>query len=156
MIDTGTKEMHDAIRTNVTKLGFKLQDIRILLSGHADFDHVQGHPAMQKATGAKVMAIREDAAALAAGADQSPLEDEGWEPVKVDRILKDGDMVTLGGTTPSLCTRPAQTRSKQLRVIFLRSDATFTCASRIRSRGFFIKSVLYRRLQFPTRAFAGS
>src|SRR5437879_11441897 len=64
MIDTGTKEMHDVIRTNVEKLGFKLQDIKILLSGHAHFDHVQGHAAMKRLTGAKVMAIGEAARAL--------------------------------------------------------------------------------------------
>src|SRR5437016_11419761 len=98
MIDTGTKEMHDVIRANVATLGFKLQDIKILLSGHAHFDHVQGHAAMQKATGAKVMAIGEDAAALSSGMDKSPLGDEGWEPVKVDRVLKDGDTVTVGGS----------------------------------------------------------
>src|SRR5262245_16707688 len=73
MIDTGTKEMHTVIRGNVEKLGFKLQDVKILLSGHAHFDHVQGHAAMKKATGARVMAIGEDAAALAAGTDRSPL-----------------------------------------------------------------------------------
>src|SRR5438876_9247328 len=68
MIDTGTKEMHEVILANVAKLGFKLQDIKILLSGHAHFDHVQGHAAMKKVTGAKVMAIGEDARALSAGA----------------------------------------------------------------------------------------
>jgi len=109
MIDTGTKAMHEVIRANVAKLGFKLQDIKILLSGHAHFDHVQGHAAMKKATGAKVMAIREDAAALAAGTDQSPLGDEGWEPVKVDRILKDGDTVKLGGTTLRAVWTPGHT-----------------------------------------------
>ena len=103
MIDTGTKEMHEVIRANVAKLGFKLQDIKILLSGHAHFDHVQGHAAMKKATGAKVMAIREDAAALAAGTDQSPLGDEGWEPVKVDRILKDGDTGQIGRDHTARC-----------------------------------------------------
>ncbi|PYS44525.1 MAG: subclass B3 metallo-beta-lactamase, partial [Acidobacteria bacterium] len=82
MIDTGTKEMHEVIRANVVKLGFKLQDIKILLSGHAHFDHVQGHAAIKKATGAKVMALGGDAAALSAGTDKSSLGDEGWEPVK--------------------------------------------------------------------------
>jgi len=109
MIDTGTKEMHDVIRTNVAKLGFKLQDIKILLSGHAHFDHVQGHAAMKKLTGAKVMAIGEDARALEAGADLSPLGDEGWEPVKVDRVLKDGDTVALGGTTLRAVWTPGHT-----------------------------------------------
>ena len=109
MIDTGTKEMHQVIVANVAKLGFKLPDIKILLSGHAHFDHVQGHAAMQKATGAKVMALGEDAAALSSGMDKSPLGDEGWEPVKVDRVLKDGDTVTLGGTTLRAVWTPGHT-----------------------------------------------
>ncbi len=109
MIDTGTKEMHDVIRANVAKLGFKLQDIKILLSGHAHFDHVQGHAAMKKVTGAQVMALGEDARALSAGTDISPLGDEGWEPVKVDRVLKDGDTVTLGGITLRAIWTPGHT-----------------------------------------------
>src|SRR2546427_9406020 len=109
MIDTGTKEMHEVIRANVAKLGFKLQDIKILLSGHAHFDHVQGHAAMKRATGARVMAIGEDAAALASGSDRSPLGDEGWEPVQVDRVLKDGDTVTQGGTTLRAVWAPGHT-----------------------------------------------
>src|SRR5215470_20436295 len=109
MIDTGTKEMHEVIRANIEKLGFKLQDVKILLSGHAHFDHVQGHAAMKKATGAKVMAIREDAAALAAGTDMSPLGDEGWEPLAVERVLKDGETVTMGGTTLRAVWTPGHT-----------------------------------------------
>lgn len=109
MIDTGVNEMAPVIRANVEKLGFKLQDVEILLSSHAHFDHIQGHAAMKKATGARVMAIGEDAAALAAGIDNSPLADEGWEPVVVDRVLKDGDTVALGGTTLRAVWSPGHT-----------------------------------------------
>ncbi len=109
MIDTGTKEMAPLIRTNVEKLRFKMTDIKILLSGHAHFDHIQGHAAMKKVTGALVMAIGEDAAALESGSDRSPLGDEGWEPVKVDRVLKDGDTVTLGGTILRAVWAPGHT-----------------------------------------------
>lgn len=109
MIDTGTKEMHSVITANVQKLGFKLQDVKILLSGHAHFDHVQGHAAMKKVTGARVMALGEDATALETGTDRSPLGDEGWEPVHVDRVLKDGDTVTLGGTTLKAIWTPGHT-----------------------------------------------
>ena len=99
LIDTGTKEMEPVVRRNVEQLGFKLRDIKILLSGHAHFDHVGAHAAMKRATGARVMALGDDAAALSSGIDRSPLGDEGWEPVPVDRVLQDGDTVTLGGTT---------------------------------------------------------
>lgn len=109
MIDTGVNEMAPVIRANVEKLGFKLQEVEVLLSSHAHFDHIQGHAAMKKATGARVMAIGEDAAALAAGIDKSPLGDEGWEPVVVDRVLKDGDTVALGGTTLRAVWSPGHT-----------------------------------------------
>jgi metallo-beta-lactamase class B len=109
LIDSGTREMHNVVLSSVEKLGFKVRDIKILLCGHTHFDHVQGHAAMQKATGAKVMAMREDALALMAGMDLSPIADEGWDPVKVDRVLKDGDTVTLGGTTLRALWTPGHT-----------------------------------------------
>ena len=109
LVDTGTKEMTPVITASVQKLGFNLRDIKIMLSSHAHFDHVGGHAAMKKATGAQVMAIRQDAEALEAGKDISPLGDEGWEAVKVDRELKDGDTVTLGGTTLRAVWAPGHT-----------------------------------------------
>jgi metallo-beta-lactamase class B len=109
LVDTGTKEMTPVITAAVQKLGFNLRDIKIMLSSHAHFDHVGGHAAMKKATGAQVMAIRQDAEALQAGRDLSPLGDEGWDAVKVDRELKDGDTVTLGGATLRATWAPGHT-----------------------------------------------
>lgn len=109
LVDTGTKEMTPVITAAVQKLGFNLRDIKIMLSSHAHFDHVGGHAAMKKATGAQVMAIRQDAEALQAGKDLSPLGDEGWDAVKVDRELKDGDTVTLGGATLRAVWAPGHT-----------------------------------------------
>ena len=99
LLDTGTDEVHKVIRSNVEKLGFKVQDIRIMLSSHAHFDHMQEHAAMKRATGAQIVALGGDAVAIESGKDNSALGDEGWEPVKVDRVVKDGDTVTLGGNT---------------------------------------------------------
>jgi metallo-beta-lactamase class B len=109
LIDTGTTEMTPVITANIEKLGFKVRDIKIMLSSHAHFDHIGGHAAMKKLTGARVMAMRQDAEALEAGKDLSPLGDEGWAPVKVDRVLKDGDTVTLGGTTLRAVWAPGHT-----------------------------------------------
>src|SRR6187399_3663144 len=69
--DTGTSEMHDVIVSNVKKLGFDVKDIKMIISSHAHFDHVQGHGAMKKLTGAQVIALGGDAAALEAGQDNS-------------------------------------------------------------------------------------
>jgi metallo-beta-lactamase class B len=109
LLDTGTREMEPLVKASIEKLGFKLTDIKIMLSGHAHFDHVQGHAAMQRATGAKVMALGDDAKALETGTDRSPLGAEGWDPVHVDRVLKDGDTVELGGTTMKAVWAPGHT-----------------------------------------------
>jgi metallo-beta-lactamase class B len=97
--DTGTVEMHDVIVSNVEALGFKVEDIKFMLHSHAHVDHMQGHAAMQKATGAQIVALGGDAVAIEAGEDNSALGDEGWEPAPVGRVIEDGDTLTLGGTT---------------------------------------------------------
>src|SRR5262245_12317732 len=42
LVDTGTIEMTSVITANVEKLGFKVRDIKIMLSSHAHFDHIGG------------------------------------------------------------------------------------------------------------------
>jgi metallo-beta-lactamase class B len=110
LIDSGMTEMHDAITSGVEQLGYAVSDIRILLSSHAHFDHIEGHAVMQRRTGAQVMAMTGDAEALESGHDTSALGAIGWEPVRVSRRLKDGDTVTLGGTTLRAIHAPGHTR----------------------------------------------
>ena len=105
LIDTGLEQAMPQVARNVENLGFAVRDIKIILSSHAHFDHVEGHAEMQRRTGATVMAIGEDAAALASGRDNSALGGPSWKPVRVGRVLRDGDTVTLGG--------------KPLRVVFV-------------------------------------
>lgn len=110
LLDTGTSEMHDVIVSNVKKLGFKVEDIKIMLSSHAHFDHVQGHAAMKKLTGAQVVALGGDAAALEVGKDNSAGGFPGLIAVHVDRVIKDGDSVSLGGTTLRALWTPGHTQ----------------------------------------------
>lgn len=109
LLDTGMPRMHQGVRTNIEQLGFKISDIKIMISSHAHVDHVGAHAEMQKATGARVMAVAEDAKALEQGKDLSPVEYDNWPAVKVDRILRDGDTVTLGGTTLRAVWTPGHT-----------------------------------------------
>jgi len=110
LIDSGEAESVPLIRANVEKLGFRMGDIRMLLTGHAHFDHVGGHAAMKQLTGAQVMVMEADREALESGKDRSALGAQGWKPVNVDRVLKDGDTVTLGGTTLTARLTPGHTQ----------------------------------------------
>ena len=97
--DTGSTEMHPLIVSNVEKLGFNVRDIRIMISSHAHWDHVEGHAAMKRVTGAQVVALGGDAVALESGQDNSAIGARNFDPVPVDRVIEDGDTVTLGGVT---------------------------------------------------------
>lgn len=110
MIDSTLNDGVPLIKANVEKLGFKMSDVKILLSSHAHFDHVEGHAAMKRATGAEVMALGEDAAAIASGKDNSALGGPPWEPTPVARVLADGDTVTLGGMTLVAHLTPGHTK----------------------------------------------
>jgi metallo-beta-lactamase class B len=80
------------IRASVEKLGFKFTDIKILLGSHAHGDHMQGDAMVKELTAARVMAMEQDLPRLR---KLMP----GGKPHPIDRILHDGDQVTLGGTT---------------------------------------------------------
>ena len=84
--------------------------MKIILSSHAHWDHVENHARMRDLTGAQVMAVGEDARAIATGIDSSALSGEGWEPTTVDRILKDGDTVSLGGVSMQAQLTPGHTK----------------------------------------------
>ena len=94
LIDSGFNQSVPLIRNSVTELGFRFEDIRILLSSHAHFDHVAGHALVQQQTGAQIMASQKDAEIIARGDDALW---EGWRGSRVDRIVADDDLVGLGG-----------------------------------------------------------
>src|SRR5207248_4151608 len=80
------------IAKSVGQLGFKFPDIKILLGTHAHADHQEGDALVKQMTGAQVVAMAEDVPALQ---DMKP----GNKPHPIDRIIHDGDKVTLGGVT---------------------------------------------------------
>ena len=110
LIDSGEAESVPFIRANIERLGFRMSEIRILLAGHAHFDHVGGHAALKRMTGAQVVMMEADRDALESGVDRSAAATTGWPPVKVDRTLRDGDTVSLGGTTLTAHLTPGHTQ----------------------------------------------
>jgi metallo-beta-lactamase class B len=91
------------IQKSIEQLGFKFSDTKILLGSHAHGDHQEGDALVKQLTGAQVMAMAEDVPALEA---MKP----GGKPHPIDRVLHDGDTVTLGGATLVAHLTPGHTR----------------------------------------------
>ena len=91
------------IRRSVAELGFKFEDIKILLGSHAHGDHMEGDALVKELTGAEVMAMAEDVPALRAMRPRGKAH-------PIDRVLHDGDQVTLGGTTLTAYRTPGHTK----------------------------------------------
>ena len=91
------------IRASVEKLGFGWTDIRILLNGQAHFDHMAGAAEVIRETHAKNMVMDGDVSVVETGAKADFLSPSPkiptYAPVHVDRVLHDGDTVSLGGVT---------------------------------------------------------
>lgn len=136
LLDSGFEETVPLIRDNVKKLGFKMEDVKLLLNSHSHFDHAGGLAALKHLTGAKMVAMDTEAPLLARGGknDFRFGDDLAFPPVEVDRVIHDGDTVTLGGVTLTAHKTPghtpgcttwtmkAQDGGKSYDVVFLGSD----------------------------------
>jgi len=91
------------IRANVEKLGFKFSDTKILIAGHAHPDHVEGDAMVKELTGAQVVVGRVDEA-------KTKEFRPGGKEHPIDRLVDDGETVSLGGTTLTAHIMPGHTR----------------------------------------------
>lgn len=101
LVDTAFEESVPMIHKNIETLGYQLTDVKIILSGHAHFDHVAGHQTMKELTGAMIYATAPDALILGSGGLKGffPFAEYNYRPVTVDKIIKSGDRVKLGNVS---------------------------------------------------------
>ena len=91
------------IRHSVESLGFHFSDVKILLISHAHPDHCAGSAEILRETHAKSFVMDGDVRSIESGGrtdfrfggDKSMW----FPPAHVDRILHDGDKISLGGIT---------------------------------------------------------
>jgi metallo-beta-lactamase class B len=113
LLGGGMPGSSSAIATSIRKLGYKPEDIKILLSNHAHFDHVGTMADLKKLSGASVEVMDGDVELLALGGKMDYLF--GKDPrfyfpaVRADRVLKDGDTVELGGVKLTARRTPGHT-----------------------------------------------
>jgi metallo-beta-lactamase class B len=89
------------IEKSVAQLGFRFSDIKILLISHAHNDHCAGVALVKKLTGAQYFVMDADVPVVESGGKEDfqygARPGMRFPPVKVDRVLHDGDTVKLGG-----------------------------------------------------------
>lgn len=100
LIDGASRDGGPLVAANIEKLGFRVEDISLLLHSHEHFDHVGGLAYLQQRSGAEVIASSGARAALETGETQ--LDDpqfgmhEPFEPVAVARTVRSGEPVSTG------------------------------------------------------------
>jgi metallo-beta-lactamase class B len=105
VINSNYEDTLPLLRASVEKLGFTLTDIKIILGSHAHPDHQQADAMLKELSGgATVMVMEQDIPALKA------MKAPSGKPYPSDRTLKDGEQVSLGGTTLTAHLTPGHTR----------------------------------------------
>ncbi len=112
LLDSGFAETVPFIKQNVKQLGFKLEDIKILVNSHAHFDHAGGLGLLKELTGARLMISEADAPLMAAGGknDFHWGDSLAYKPATADRLLHDKDKVVLGDVTMTAHLTPGHTK----------------------------------------------
>jgi metallo-beta-lactamase class B len=132
LINTTYERNVEGIRNSVEALGFRFGDVRLVLGNHAHGDHMEGDALVKELTGAQVVVMADDRAALEGIRP-------GGKPHPIDRTVTDGEQIELGGTvltayltaghTPG-CT--AWTTTVQEGALFY--DVVFFCSLRAPGR----------------------
>jgi len=103
LMNSGYESSVPVIKASVEKLGFKFSDIKIFIAGHAHPDHVGGDNMVKELTGAQVVVGRVDA-------EKTKQYTPAGKEHPMDRLIDDGETVSLGGTTLTAHMMPGHTR----------------------------------------------
>ena len=111
LIDGTVVENAPMIEANIRGLGFRLQDVKVLLNSHAHHDHAGGLAQLKQDTGAELWSSPGDRWALEHGRPRgdNTAGQLAWPPVKVDRSLHDGEVIRFGSIALSTVFTPGHT-----------------------------------------------
>ena len=111
LINTGLQDSTQMIRDNIESLGFRLEDVKILLTQQAHWDHTAALAEIKQLTGAEIWATVGDARVLEDGGFSDPHFGgrESFPPVDVDKIIRDGEVIELGALHLTVHHHPGHT-----------------------------------------------
>lgn len=117
LIDAGLPQSAPLIRANIRALGFRPENIVLIFLSHAHYDHAGGIAALQRVSGARVLAGTGAQAALRAGEllPDDPQYDPGaqgsrFPAVRRVEAIGDGESVAVGDVTFTAHHTPGHTR----------------------------------------------
>lgn len=100
LVDGALPESAPQIVASIEAMGFRVGDIKLIVTSHVHFDHVGAIAEIQRLSGATVAASPSSALWLESG---QPQKDDpqyglnpGFAPVKRVRVLRDGEVVKVG------------------------------------------------------------
>ena len=111
LINTGLEDSVPLIRENIESVGFRLEDVKVLLTTQAHWDHTAALAEIKELTGAEMWATAGDAPVLEDGGFSDPHFGgrQSFPPVAVDRIIEDGEELELGNTRLTVLLSPGHT-----------------------------------------------
>jgi len=113
LVNTALQDSTAMIRANIEKLGLRFQDIKLLLTTQAHFDHTAALAEIKALTGAEMWATPADARVLedggASDAHFGECIDFRFNPIKVDRRLADGEVFNFGNVAITTHHHPGHT-----------------------------------------------
>jgi metallo-beta-lactamase class B len=126
LMNTGMPSSGPMIIESIRTLGFKPEDIKIMINGHAHIDHAGAFAYLKEKTGAQLAVMRDDVAAMESGGlgDFKYADDLAYPPVKVDRVLRDGDRIKMRDILITAYHTPGHTRGATTWVANLVVDGT--------------------------------
>lgn len=113
LIDGTLPENAPMIESNIRALGFRVQDIKLILNSHTHGDHAGAIAALARDSGAQVAASAASAKALKLGGDDPDDPQHGMAPfypkVTKVRVLVDGQTVHVGPLALQMHAMPGHT-----------------------------------------------
>ncbi len=110
LIDCGSGFFVEETLGQMEEYGINPKKIKTIVITHAHFDHCGGAKEWKKITGAKIFIHEKDKNALETGEGTMNEEFEAeYQPVKADKILKEGDVIKAGKYSFKVIHTPGHT-----------------------------------------------
>jgi metallo-beta-lactamase class B len=109
LLDTGPADAASQIAGNIAALGFKLGDVKWIVTSHEHHDHVGGLAELKRLTGAQLASSALARPSLESGKTswRDPQAGSiGFTGAAVDKVLKDGEHLVLGPLDLTMHTTP--------------------------------------------------